>query len=264
MKRGTLICLFLAALLLRQTALATDLTVIVDGQELPGEAFVQDGRTYVPLAQLLEAMGGWETSWDQDTRTAFAETELFSLTVPVQQEQVLADGFAFDAGAVSLMCFGRTYVPLRPVANLLGAQVEFVDWDTPVAVRTAGGEADYTEEDLYWLSRIISAESKGESLKGQIAVGNVILNRVDSGEFPSTIQGVIFDRKNGVQFEPVSNRTIYDEPTEQSVLAARLALAGVDAAADSLYFFNPALSQGLWVRQNRTYYTTIGCHMFFR
>ena len=264
MKRVTLICLFLAALLLRQTALATDLTVIVDGQELPGEAFVQDGRTYVPLAQLLEAMGGWETSWDQDTRTAFAETELFSLTVPVQQEQVLADGFAFDAGAVSLMCFGRTYVPLRPVANLLGAQVEFVDWDTPVAVRTAGGEADYTEEDLYWLSRIISAESRGESLLGQLAVGNVVLNRVASSQFPNTIKEVVFDDKDAIQFEPVANGTVYDAPTEQSVLAARLVLNGTSVVDDCMFFFNPSLSQGLWIRQNCTYYSTIGCHQFYR
>lgn len=49
--------------------------------------------------------------------------------------------------------------------------------------------------DLYWLSRIISAESRGESLKGQIAVGNVVLNRVEEDDFPDTIPAVIFDRK---------------------------------------------------------------------
>ena len=97
-----------------------------------------------------------------------------------------------------------------------------------------------------------------------VAVGNVICNRVASEEFPDTVKGVVFDRKNGVQFEPVSNRTIYDEPTEQSVLAARLVLAGVDVAGESLYFFNPALSQGSWVRANRTYRMTIGCHRFYQ
>lgn len=240
-----------------------DVTVTVDGEALSGPAFVQEDVTYVQLAALLEAVGGWEAVWDGQANAATAVTDLFTLTVPLQCSHVLAGAYPYETGRNSLLLSGRTYVPLRSVANLLGAQVEFIDWDTPVEVIT-GRQRAYTEDDLYWLSRIISAESKGESLKGQIAVGNVILNRVDSGEFPSTIQGVIFDRKNGVQFEPVSNRTIYDEPTEQSVLAARLALAGVDAAADSLYFFNPALSQGLWVRQNRTYYTTIGCHMFFR
>ena len=50
---------------------------------------------------------------------------------------------------------------------------------------SSGQEAEYTEEDLYWLSRIISAESRGESLLGQMAVGSVILNRRASGKFPT-------------------------------------------------------------------------------
>ena len=240
-----------------------DVMVTVDGEELSGLAFVREGVTYIQLTALLDALGGWEAVWDDQANAAWAETGLFTLTVPFQRSHVLAGAFSYETSAASLVLSGRTYVPLRSVANLLGARVEFIDWDTPVKVLT-GQQRSYTEDDLYWLSRIISAESQGENLKGQIAVGNVILNRVDSGEFPNTIKEVIFDRRNGVQFEPVSNRTIYNEPTEQSVLAARLALSGADAAADSLYFFNPALSQGLWVRQNRTYYTTIGCHMFFQ
>lgn len=252
----------LAALLLAAPAhAAVDVTVTVDGETVP--AFAENGVTYVRLTDLLETMGGWETQWDGGARTATAETELFTLDVPIQRSYVMADGFAYETGGASVLRSGRTYVPLRSVANLLGAQVDFVDWDTPVRVREAPPFAA-TEEDFYWLCRIISAESRGESLMGQIAVGNVILNRVASGKFPDTVQGVVFDRTNGVQFEPVSNGAIYEEPTEQSILAARLVLAGVDAAGESLYFFNPALSQGLWVRANRTYHGTIGCHMFFR
>jgi N-acetylmuramoyl-L-alanine amidase len=46
------------------------------------------------------------------------------------------------------------------------------------------GDTWYDEEDLYWLSRIISAEARGESLEGQIAVGNVVLNRMKSDRWP--------------------------------------------------------------------------------
>lgn len=254
--------LLLAVLLFASEAQAReDVTVTVGGETVP--AFVEAGVTYVRLADLLEEMGGWETQWDHTSRTAWAETDLFTLDVPAQRSYVLADGFSFDTGGRSLLREGRTYVPLRSMANLLGARVDFVDWDTPVRVLDIG-TASCTEEDFYWLCRIISAESKGESLLGQIAVGNVILNRAASSQFPNTVKGVVFDRKNGVQFEPVSNGSIYDEPTEQSILAARLVLAGVDAAGESLYFFNPALSKGQWVRANRTYDSTIGCHMFFR
>lgn len=252
--------LFLAAALLAGVAQARDVTVEVEGEALPG--FAEGGVTYVQLTPFLEALGEWETQWDGDTRTATAETELFTLAVPIQRSFVLADGYPYETGRDSLLVSGRTYVPLRSVANLLGAQVEFIDWDTPVTVVPVG-MADYTEEDLYWLSRIISAESQGESLAGQIAVGNVVCNRVQDSQFPDTIRGVIFDRNNGVQFEPVSNGTVYNEPSNQSILAAHLALNGVNTAGGSLYFFNPALSQGQWVRQNRAYYGTIGCHMFY-
>lgn len=237
-------------------------TVTVDGEELTGRAFAQEDVTYIQLTALLEALGNWEAVWDDQAGAALAETDLFTLTVPFLEDCVLADTFSYETGGESMVLYGSTYVPLRSMANLFGARVEFFGWDAPVQVYTTP-QRTYTEEDLHWLSRIISAESKGEGLRGQIAVGNVILNRVDSDEFPDTIREVVFDRKNGVQFEPVSNLTIYDEPSEQSMLAARLVLAGADAAGDSLYFFNPALSQGLWVRQNRTYHTTIGCHMFF-
>ena len=251
----------LTAFLLTGVARAGEnVTVTAGGRTVP--AFVEDGVTYVQLTSLMDALGGWETQWDHQARLATAETDLFTLGVPIQRGYVLADGYTCWTGQAALLREGRTYVPLRSVSNLLGAEVDFVDWDTPVAVRELSG-TPYTEEDFYWLSRIISAESKGEALMGQVAVGNVILNRVTSDQFPDTVKGVVFDQKNGVQFEPVSNGAVYDEPTEQSVLAARLALAGVDAVGESLYFFNPALSKGLWVRQNRTYCATIGCHMFY-
>lgn len=253
--------LLLAALLLSVPAMAKDdVKVTVEGETVP--AFAEDGVTYVQMVPLLEALGGWETVWDPAARAATAETALFTLEVPVQQGYVLADGYSYETDRTALLREGRTYVPLRSVANLLGAQVDFAGWEVPVTV-CVREPAEYTEEDFYWLCRIISAESKGESLAGQIAVGNVICNRVASDQFPDTIKDVVFDRKDGVQFEPVSNQTVYLEPTEQSVLAAHLALAGVDVAGESLYFFNPAFSQGLWVRSNRTYCTTIGCHMFY-
>lgn len=117
--------------------------------------------------------------------------------------------------------------------------------------------------DLYWLSRIISAESRGEDMTGQIAVGNVVLNRVKSAEFPNTIPSVIFDRKHDVQFTPVSNGTVYLPPTAQSIQAAKRALNGENTAGKALYFYAPALSQGTWINANRTYLKTIGCHRFY-
>ena len=122
---------------------------------------------------------------------------------------------------------------------------------------------DYTSDELYWLSRIISAESRGEPLEGKIAVGNVVLNRVKSSEFPDTIKEVIFDDRWGGQFEPVRNGTIYQTPTDESILAAKLCLNGANVIGDSLYFLAPALAQNFWIVENREYIATIGCHDFY-
>ena len=91
----------------------------------------------------------------------------------------------------------------------------------------------------------------------------VVLNRVRSDEFPNTVREVIFDRKWGVQFTPVANGTVYDEPTQESLLAAKLVLDGARAAGNSLYFIAPELTDNHWTMENRTYVTTIGCHWFY-
>ena len=156
---------------------------------------------------------------------------------------------------------GRTYVPLRLTAEALGGSVRWDPWLDGAAVTSPGAEHDAM--DYYWLARIIHAESGGEALEGQIAVGNVVLNRVASGDFPDSIPGVIFDDENGVQFEPVSNGTVANAPTELSLEAARRVLSGENTVGNALYFFAPALSQGTWIDSSRTYQQTIGCHRFY-
>ena len=157
-------------------------------------------------------------------------------------------------------------VPVRALAAAMGAEVVWDETARTVDLTSGGGvpgQPSYTQEDLYWLSRIISAESQGEPLLGKLAVGTVVLNRVASPEFPDTIYDVIFDRKWGVQFTPVANGAIYWEPTQESVTAAKLVLEGARAAGNSLYFQNPDLTSDRWAANNRPYVTTIGCHWFY-
>lgn len=250
----------LTACLLGTSANAAEVTVSVDDTTVP--AFAEEGVTYVQLSALLEALGGWSSYWDQDSQMVTAQTDLFTLDVLPQRSYVLADGFAYGLNRGTQVRSERTYVPLRSLANLLGAEVEFVDWDTPVMVSISQPEA-WSDDDLYWLSRIISAESRGEPLEGQIAVGNVVLNRVESEEFPDAIPDVIFDQKDGVQFEPVENGTVYADPAENSVEAAMRVLNGEEALEGAMFFYAPALSPGTWINENRTYLTTIGCHRFY-
>ena len=120
------------------------------------------------------------------------------------------------------------------------------------------------DEDLYWLSRIIHAEAQGESYQGKVAVGNVVLNRVSSSQFPNSIKGVVFDKQNGyTQFSPVIDGTIYNTPNNDSVRAAKEVLAGARPVGGALYFLNPQKSTNFWITSNRKYMTTIGKHDFY-
>lgn len=231
--------------------------VQVDGEILDSVNYIRDGVTYVPLRALLDAFGGWTLHWDG--MQAVAESETGRLAANPALDAVTVNGNTYD-GIVTVEN-GRTYVPLRLIATACGGAAV---WDGIFGgAAVSSPDAVYDAEELYWLSHIISAESRGESLEGQIAVGNVVLNRVTSSEFPDTIREVVFDSKDAVQFEPVGNGTVYDAPVDTSVTAAKLALDGVNIVGKSMFFYAPALSEGLWINGNRTYYTTIGCHRFY-
>jgi len=124
---------------------------------------------------------------------------------------------------------------------------------------------DYNWDHIFWLARIIEAEAGGEPYKGKVAVGNVVLNRVNSKDFPNTIYGVIFEYYGSIpQFSPVAEGTIYNNPSQGSIDAAKDALEGARPVGDCTYFFNPDKAAGSWIVQNKTFVTKIGGHAFYR
>jgi N-acetylmuramoyl-L-alanine amidase len=259
MKR-ILLCGLLAAFALSCPAFAyrPQVPVQVDGRRI-ADGYIEQGSAYVSLRALLSAIGSWDIQWDNIGKEASARSGGRSLTASPNENRITVDGHSYS-GTVTLKG-GTTYIPLRLTAELLGNSVVWDPYLDGAAVTTAG--SPYDASALYWLSRVIYAESGAESITGQIAVGNVVLNRVSSPDFPASIPSVIFDRKNGVQFEPVSNGSIYKTPSETSIEAAKQALAGQRPVGDALYFYAPALSPGTWITANRIYLTTIGCHRFY-
>lgn len=259
MKRLLLLAMCAALLLTTSARGARSIPVQLDGTLLNAACYVESGVTYVPLRALLNALGGWDIWWDGEEQEAVAVSGDTRIVADPSEDTVTIDGNTRTARVT--LENGRTYVPARLVMETLGGSAE---WD-----RYLGGAAltsaasDYNARDLYWLSRVIYAESGAEPLEGQVAVGNVVLNRVASEDFPNTIPAVVFDRKDAVQFEPVENGTIYRTPSAQSMAAAKLVLDGENTAGSALYFYAPALSQGVWINANRTYSMTIGCHRFY-
>ncbi len=118
----------------------------------------------------------------------------------------------------------------------------------------------FTQEDLYWLSRAVYGEARGEPYIGQVAVAAVILNRVENKNFPNTIKGVIFEP---LAFTAVADGQIYLEPNASALRAAREALAGSDPTGGALYYWNPAKATSKWI-WSRPIIKRIGNHIFAR
>ena len=133
--------------------------------------------------------------------------------------------------------------------------------DSVKALENDGGSGDgsnYTSSDLYLLAKCIYAEARGESYTGQVAVGAVILNRVDSPAFPNTIAGVIY-QKNA--FTAVSDGQINLEPDQTAMNAASDAMNGWDPTYGCLYYYTPAVATSSWIFGRETV-TVIGKHVF--
>lgn len=241
-------------------------SLTLDGTPMGSESMTTllNGTTYVSLRAVSSALDeNAVITWEN--RTAYVHTDSLTLSAKPGQSYMTVNGETVSVPHGVQLVQDRTLVPVRALAQAFGATVVWnpITWEVSLYTTASQQGISYNSDDLYWLSRIISAESRGESLEGKIAVGNVVLNRVKSSEFPNNIYDVIFDSRWGGQFEPVSNGTIYHTPTEESVQAAKLCLQGVNVAGDSLYFLAPALAQNFWIPQNRKYVTTLGCHDFY-
>lgn len=115
-----------------------------------------------------------------------------------------------------------------------------------------------TSGDLALLARLISAEARGEPYAGQVAVGAVVLNRVEHPSFPNTISEVIF--QPGAFSCMLDGQ--WDEPVSDSAYqAARDALAGSDPSGGAIYYFNPVTATNAWI-WSRPEIITIGRHRF--
>ena len=244
-------------------------TVRFNGTKLKTTAPVINGIVYVSLEDFSSSVADADFTYNKSTRTAAVKARGLLLTATDGGFVIYAnDRPLFSFSPTILMSNGEVYVPASALEKALGIKRAS---NTSSEIRYTGtykpllsAKSYYREDEVYWLSKIISAESSGESLLGQIAVGDVILNRVKSPLFPNTIYSVIFDRKYGVQFSPTADGRIYAAPTYTATLAAKICLEGVSLSDDAMYFLNPRVAQSNWIVNNRPYVYTIGNHDFYR
>ena len=121
-----------------------------------------------------------------------------------------------------------------------------------------GSKPQATEANVNLLARIISAEARGEPYSGQVAVGAVILNRVEHPSFPDTLSGVIYQPG---AFTAITDGQFNEAVAESAYRAARDALNGTDPSGGAIYYYNPDRAISQWIR-TRPVIKRIGKHLF--
>ncbi|MDQ0299463.1 N-acetylmuramoyl-L-alanine amidase [Salibacterium salarium] len=116
----------------------------------------------------------------------------------------------------------------------------------------------YSENEVQIMSNAVYGEARGEPYVGQVAVAAVIINRVESAEFPNTASGVIFEPR---AFTAVADGQIYMTPNEQARKAVLDAMNGQDPSEGALYYYNPDTATSDWVFGRETI-KKIGKHRF--
>ena len=244
-------------------------SILIDGAQAPleiGEERI-NGVTYVSLAVMAQMLDeNAKVTWSEASGLVTVTTDKLNLTAKVGQLYMEANGRYLYLPEGVQMINGRVSVPLTAVVKAFDGTVAW-DAETEVISVTRGsgailsGDAFYDEDTLFWLSRIIYAESGNQCLEGQMAVGNVVMNRVANPIFPDTIKEVLAQKN---QFSPYKNGKLANRtPNASSVIAAKLVLDGgeVEETLGALYFDSRSTS---WASRNKECLAVIGGHKFFK
>ena len=238
--------------------------VYVDGM-LSCRGYVIDGDVYVSLESVCGVLGyDAKTDYDIDTNNLTVSVAGIEITAGAGDNYMCANGRCLYLPNGYFEINGSAVFPVDAVAKIFTLSISMnaenggVDFGTANEALLMSGDEFYDEDDLYWMSRIITWESGNQPVAGQIAVGNVVLNRVDSQRFPDSIKEVIFQPG---QFSPAMNGAIYGEPYEISVICAKLTLEGYNTVGDALFF---QVGRYGAVADIATYVCTIAGHNFFK
>ncbi len=210
--------------------------------------FQAEGRMYIPLRDAAELLHT-KVGWNDEERTAWLE----SVPLAVVTEQFGLTEISKQVGGSSLELLKRNGLDQGDSIEA-GAKLRVV------IPSILGHEAEpFTNKDRLLLAKITQVEAGDESYESQLAVANVILNRVKDSRFPNTIRDVIY---SGKQFPPAHNGLLdRSVPKTNALRAAKDALNGKNNVEDAVYFYNPRVSKGsFW--SSLTVIDTVGSHRF--
>lgn len=192
------------------------------------------------------------------TRSALSKYGSVSEEVRAIQERLKYLGY--DIGAVDGVYGSKTQKAVYRYQRANGLKADGIAGKQTLAmlgIKTNSASVS-NSNDINLLAQIINAEARGETFEGQVAVGAVVLNRVNHTSFPGTISGVIFQPG---AFTAITDGQWHAGMSDSAYRAAILAYNGWDPTGGAIYYYNPAKTTNSWI-YSRPVVAKIGKHVF--
>lgn len=200
---------------------------------------------------------------------ALTATAMLLLTEPGRANDLAASSVA--PGTVSMTAAVDTISvepvaaePAEPLAEITDQQTPEIRPATLAEMVKVTPHPEALDDELHCLAAAVYFESRSESLVGQLAVAHVVINRAESGRFPRSLCGVVFQKS---QFSFVSGGRMPAIKTggqqwRNAVAIAQIAQADAwkNHAPGALFFHATHVSPG-W---NRPRVAQIDNHIFYR
>jgi hypothetical protein len=210
------------------------------------EHFIVNDRVHVLVREVGEALGA-RVDWVAESREILMTRGDRQVAFNIDSFTASVNGGVRTMDSMPLLIGGRTYLPVRYLAEFLDFQVTWMAEERLVEieepeVKDSPEEIEahpYSKEDLLWLSRIVQVETGGASPEMMLGVANVVLNRVESPLFPDNIHDVIFQVDVHTQFPPAHKSSFLSLiPDDLVIEMSRRALEGENNVQTCLYFNN--------------------------
>ncbi len=174
-KCGSILMLFLLMLSIPATVAASEIAILVDGENLEFEysPLMEKGRMLVPMRDFFTAVDA-EVTWDNNTRTAFAVVDDLQVSIPIGSDLPTVNGVPIAIDVPAIFKANRTYIPLRFAAEALGGDVNYNPATGTANIKTAGAPVTDTTEsnkiniNAARLDDLLKIDGMGEAVAAEI------------------------------------------------------------------------------------------------
>lgn len=208
------------------------------------DPYIKDERVFVPIRFIAEILGK-QVHYDQDAKRAVIVGNGKTIVLRIDDNSISINGNLEYIDAPAEITNGRTMIPLRALSERLNIDVIWDPMTLSVLLNKEGlkipdkyiYDRQYSDEDLLWLSRIVTIETGWQAFDAKLGVANVVMNRITSPIFPNTVYDVIYDTNYTVQFPPAFYSNFAQlVPKRESVIAAKMAFEGINNVSTCLFF----------------------------